>query len=217
MQKLFPLILNFEDKKVVIFGGGKVGERKAKFFSKLARVSIVSREFTPSIKKMAKNGTVELIQVDLSRNNIEELEGLVKDAFLVIAATNDSKINDEVEEIANKYNKLLNKVDDPETQVLIPAIVKKGDIFIAISTLGKSPAMAKYLRKMLQQQITLKHARMVKLQTIIRSILKQKKGDQKSRGKILNSILKDREIWLALEKSYKKALDLALERYIEKY
>lgn len=210
--KHFPLILNFENKKVVIFGGGKVGERKAKLFSKVARVTIVSREFTPSIKKMARNGTVELIQVDLSREYIEEQ---VRDAFLVIAATNNSKINKEIEEIAYKYNKLLNKVDDPETQVLIPSIVKKGDILIAISTSGQSPAMSKYMRKLIQEQIKLKHERMVKLQSKIRGILKEKR-DQRSREKILRSILKDREIWLALEKSYKKALEVALERYIKK-
>lgn len=212
-MKLFPLILNFENKKVVIFGGGKVGERKAKLFSKVANVSIVSREFTSSIKKMAKRKTIELIQADLREN--KKIEEQVKDAFLVIAATNDSKLNDEIERIAIKYNKLFNRVDDPETQVLIPSIVKKGDIYIAISTHGKSPAMAKYLRKMLQQQITLKHLKMVKLQSKIRNILKQKKEDQKSRERILNSILKDSEIWLALEKSYRKALDLALKRYIK--
>ncbi|MEM2925685.1 MAG: bifunctional precorrin-2 dehydrogenase/sirohydrochlorin ferrochelatase [Methanocellales archaeon] len=205
--------MNFENKKVVIFGGGKVGERKAKLFSKVARVSIVSREFTSNIKKMAKRNNVELIQADLREN--EKIEEKVKDAFLVIAATNDSKLNDEIERIAIKYNKLFNRVDDPETQVLIPSIVKKGDIYIAISTRGKSPAMAKYLRKMLQHQITLKHLKMVKLQSKIRNILKQKKEDQKSRERILNSILKDREIWLALEKSYREALDLAVKRYIK--
>jgi precorrin-2 dehydrogenase/sirohydrochlorin ferrochelatase len=211
MQKIFPLILNFEGKKVVIFGGGKVGERKAKIFSKLARVLIVSKNFTPNIKKMAKNGIVELIQVDISRNIIEEQ---IKDAFLVIAATNNSKINDEIEEVANKYSKLLNKVDEPKTPALIPAIVKKGDILIAISTSGRSPAMTKYLRKLLEQQIKLKHVRMVKLQSKIRSMLKQRKRNQRSREKILRSILRDSEVWRALEESYRDALDLVLERYI---
>jgi precorrin-2 dehydrogenase/sirohydrochlorin ferrochelatase len=211
MQKIFPLILNFEGKKVVIFGGGKVGERKAKIFSKLARVLIVSKNFTPNIKKMAKNGIVELIQVDISRNIIEEQ---IKDAFLVIAATNNSKINDEIEEVANKYSKLLNKVDEPKTPALIPAVVKKGDILIAISTSGRSPAMTKYLRKLLEQQIKLKHVRMVKLQSKIRSMLKQRKRNQRSREKILRSILRDSEVWRALEESYRDALDLVLERYI---
>ncbi len=209
--KLFPLILNFENKKVVIFGGGKVGERKAKLFSKVASVVVISKEFTPDLKKMEKKGMIELIKAEISKNKIEQQ---IKEAFLVIAATSSAIVNKKIEEIANTHGKLLNKVDDASTQVLIPSIVERGDILVAISTRGESPAMSKYLRKMLEQQVTSRHAKMVRLQSKVRDMLKRKVRGQRRRETILRMILEDNDVWAALDAGDKKAMEVVLKRYL---
>jgi len=80
-KRLLPLLLDLEGKLVVIFGGGRVGERKARLFSDYAKVMVVSQEFTPGLMEM-KNDLM-LVQSNLSHGFEKYLEG----AFIVVPAT----------------------------------------------------------------------------------------------------------------------------------
>ena len=203
---MLPLVINLENRKVVIFGGGSVGERKAKLFFKHADTVVVSKEFTKELVKLERKGLVELIKDDLS-----EFDEFVKEAFIVIPATNYKNLNEKIAKVARDYGKLVNLVDGLG-DIVVPSVISRGDILISISTLGKSPAMCKFIRKQIEDEIGESHLAMVKLQEEVRCMLKEKVKDQKIREKILWDILEDETIWKGLlesdDKTYSRITDL---------
>ncbi|MDD2666474.1 MAG: bifunctional precorrin-2 dehydrogenase/sirohydrochlorin ferrochelatase [Methanocellales archaeon] len=210
MSKLLPLVIDLESKKIVIFGGGLVGERKAKLFQG-ADLTVVSKDFTSTLCKLKDEGYIKLIESDLG--NIK-IESLIKDAFMVVPATDDLALNSKITAMAKKHKILVNSVDRVD-DVIIPSVLKRGDITIGISTLGKSPAMSKLIRKKVEHIIDEKYADMVKLQCEIRALLKQQVKDHKLRKRILLSILFDEEIWQSMG-DYDKARDLAISKWIDR-
>ncbi|MHC1582396.1 MAG: precorrin-2 dehydrogenase/sirohydrochlorin ferrochelatase family protein [Candidatus Syntropharchaeia archaeon] len=204
---MIPLLLNLRDKKVTIFGGGSVGERKARLFSKHAEVTVISKEFTRGLEDLAEEGIIKTKKAEIDEDVIESF---IKDAFIVIPATDDERINSKIIERAKIHKKLLNRVDDEIGDIVVPSIVEKGDIIVSISTGGKSPAMSKFLRKKIEEEITDVYSRMVKLQKDMKRVLKREVEDQKEREKILWEILENEKIWEKLERSYEDALKAAL-------
>jgi len=206
-----PLIVDLEGRKVLIVGGGDVGERKARFF-KGAAVTVVAKEFTEGLKRLAADESVELVPLDVADSNSSaKLESLVREAFLVVAATDNAGINEKVEKLARRHEKLVNRADRPG-DVLLPAVLRRNDILIAVSTQGRSPAASRYLRQLLENLIGEEHARMVELQREIRTWLKSVVKEQKQRERILWKILEDEEIWAALRESYERGKMLAFEK-----
>ena len=140
-----PLFVDFTGKKVVIFGGGAVGERKAAYFSG-ADVTVVSREFTPGLEAMPG---IRPVRKDVTGAIVP---GLIDGAFLVVAATGDSALNNEIARIACDMGILVNAAEGG-SDVILPSKIVQGDITIAISTGGRSPAMARYLRQRLEESL----------------------------------------------------------------
>ena len=209
MSKLLPLIIDLESKKIIIFGGGLVGERKAKLFQG-ADLTVVSKDFTSTLCKLKDEGHIKLIESDLGDIKIESI---IEDAFMVVPATDDLALNSKITAMAKKRKILVNSVDRVD-DIIVPSVIKRGDITIGISTLGKSPAMSKFIRKKLEYIIDEKYADMVRLQCEIRALLKQQVKDHKLRKRILWSILSDEEIWQSMD-DYEKARDLAISKWID--
>lgn len=208
MKKFLPLMLDLAGKEVVIFGAGAVGERKATLFLDLADVTVISRDFTPALTKLSEDGKIETIKVkDLTDNEISKH---MKNAFIVIPATNDTFLNETIASIAQRSGKLVNRVDDMGN-IIVPSVIRRGDIVLGISTLGNSPALSKYIRKKLEEVITPEFEQMARLQKEIRDKLKSQVKDQKMRGEILWSIINDDDVWSALGESYEKAFKVASE------
>lgn len=208
-----PLIVNLEGKKVLVVGGGAVGERKAKFF-KGATVTVVARagEFSEGLKKLAAVGSVRLVPLDIADSaSLAKLDALVRDAFLVVAATDNAEINAKVEKLAKRHGKLVNRADRPGN-VLLPAVLRRNGILIAVSTQGRSPAAARYLRQLFENVVDEEHAKMVKLQQELRTWLKSEVKRQRRRELILWRILEDEEVWAALRESYEAGRTLAFEK-----
>ena len=211
MKKYLPLMLDLGGKEVVIFGGGGVGERKASLFCEHAHVSVISREFTPLLNNLSGEGKIKLIKIkDLSE---KEMLQLMKNAFIVIPATNDATLNEKIARLAGESGKLINRVDDMG-DIIVPSVIRRGDIVIGISTLGQSPALSKYIRKKLEEVITPEFAQMSRLQNEFREALKPQVHDQKRRKEILWNIINDSDVWDALGESYEKAYKVA-SKHIE--
>ena len=191
-----PLFLDLEQKLIVIFGGGSVGERKARLFLDYGRVRVVSKDFTSGLLEMKND--LELVATDLSRGFEKYLAG----AFIAIPATNDSELNRKIEREASKQGVLINKVDGVG-DVVVPSIIRKGSIAIAITT--EIPALTKYLRLRLEEDLTCNYEEMAKLLAEIRPELKRIIPHQKDRARIIWKILEDEEVWRLLEVSYEKA------------
>lgn len=212
MKVYLPLMLDLSEKEVIIFGGGQVGERKASLFCDYAGVTVVSREFTPLLDQLSEKGKIRLIKVkDLTE---KEIYNYLKNAFITIPATNDDMLNETITRIAGQSGKLVNRVDEPG-DIIVPSVIRRGDIVIGISTLGQSPALSKYIRKKIEGVVTPGYAQMSKLQKEFREILKSQVQDQEKRKEILWNILNDNDVWANIDESYEKAYKIAF-RHIDR-
>jgi len=142
MKKGYPLFLNLEGERCLVFGGGKVALRKIQALLKRgARVTCVSKEFCAPVKKM---------KIKRIRDSRIFLNG----ARLVIAATSDRAFNARVVRECRRRKIWVNVVDDPALcDFTVPAVMERGPLQIAISTGGASPLFAKRLREALEKAI----------------------------------------------------------------
>ena len=147
-QSYYPFFVDLRNKKVVVVGGGGVAERKVQgLLSADAQVKLVSPEVTEALGKMASDGLIDhaaraFVAEDLDR------------AWLVIAATDDTEVQELVYNEALSQRIFCNVVDLPEfCSFIVPSIVRRGDLCLSISTGGRSPALAQRLRKELEQSL----------------------------------------------------------------
>ncbi|HZD43870.1 MAG TPA: bifunctional precorrin-2 dehydrogenase/sirohydrochlorin ferrochelatase, partial [Methanomicrobiales archaeon] len=139
---MIPLMLDLRGRRVLIFGGGRVSLRKARFFSGEADVAVVSRSFSADLKALG----VECIPMDLSAAPDEALRDVLEGAYLVVAATDDPDLNDRIGRLCTSRGILFNNADGETGDVLVPSVVRGDHYCISISTCGRSPAIARYLR-----------------------------------------------------------------------
>jgi siroheme synthase-like protein len=144
----YPIFLDIENRNVVIIGGGEVCARKAETMMRYgAKVTIVSPEFTPEIERWAGNG-----QLTIHRKRYETTD--IEDAHIVIASTDDTPVNERVAADARALRIPVNVVDVTYLcEFIVPAIIEKDGIQIAISTGGKSPALARTLKEDLNRTV----------------------------------------------------------------
>lgn len=149
----YPIFLDVEDRGVVIIGGGNVCARKAETMLRYgARVTVVSPEFTDEIAHWAREGT---IQIKRKAYDAGDLEG----ASIVIASTDDQRVNEQIAADCRARKIPVNVVDvTPLCEFIVPAIVESGSVQIAISTGGKSPALARTLKEDLYRMVGTEYA-----------------------------------------------------------
>ncbi|MCX7671514.1 MAG: bifunctional precorrin-2 dehydrogenase/sirohydrochlorin ferrochelatase [Anaerolineae bacterium] len=148
-MKHYPInLIGLAARRVVVIGGGTVAARKvAGLRAAGAMVTIISPTLSPELEQLAEAGEV---QVARRAYRPGDLEG----AFLAIAATDDRAVNQAVWEEAERRGCLINVVDDPDhSNFIVPAVVRRGEITLAISTGGASPALARQLRERLEAAI----------------------------------------------------------------
>lgn len=208
MNDLIPLMIDLKGKKVVIFGGGDVGERKALLFAGHAEVVVISREFTQELNRLSLDGKIR--SVEIKEMDEREIIAHIEGAFIVIPATNDRLLNEMIGDTAKSRGILVNRVDDLG-DVIVPSVIKRGDIVIGISTQSSSPALSKFMRIKIESVITPEFEKMSVLQNDIRGKLKSSIKEQRTRKDILWNILNDNDVWAALGGSYEKAYNIALK------
>ena len=169
MTTFYPVFLNLTGRRCVIIGGGQVAEGKvSKLLDSGAKIIVISPDATQGIRDYADSG-----QIEYSLRKYQE--GDLNGAFLVVAATNDRVVNQEIFEEAEKSGILLNAVDDmPRCSFIAPSIVEKGPITVAISTGGASPALARKLREKLEVSPALDWADATNMLSHARQIIKDK-------------------------------------------
>jgi len=151
-MKYYPILLDLNGKLCVVVGGGRVAERKVRSLIQVgARVKVISPQLTHSLSCL-KGQTGDLHK-----------------AFLAIAATDDRRANERVFGQALNQKIPVNVVDDPaHSSFIVPSLVQKGDLLIAISTSGQSPALARALRQKLQKEIGAEYIYLLKLLGAVR-------------------------------------------------
>lgn len=207
-NNFLPLMLDLSGRKIVIFGGGSVGERKAELFSGCADTLVASLEFSQRLQELEASGQVRLVRLDLLEASDSELRELISGAFIVIPATSNFELNQKITAIARESDILINQVDALGS-VVIPSVIKRGDLVIGISTLGHSPAVSKYTRKQIEGLITPEYSNMIRLQDELRSYLKHHVAEQRQRKAILWKILESKFVWSGFSESYETAAERA--------
>jgi precorrin-2 dehydrogenase/sirohydrochlorin ferrochelatase len=146
-MSLLPIFVKLQNRLVVVVGGGAIAQGKIEgLFAAEARVRVVAPQVTPAITQWISQGKVEWQAKTFAP---ADLNG----AFLVIAATSAPGVNEAVFTEADARGILCNAVDDIEhCHFYYSSVVQRGDLQIAISTNGKSPALAQRLRLLLEKQ-----------------------------------------------------------------
>lgn len=139
----FPFFIDIENKKILIVGGGNVALRKAEKLVQFgADIVVVAPEICAELERL---DGVKLIRRRFENNDICT-------AFAVIAATNDKQLNARIYALCNDLGILVNTVDDPENcGFYFPALVRKNNVTVGISTGGTSPIFARYLREKIEE------------------------------------------------------------------
>jgi len=185
----------FDGKYVVIVGGGTEAYKKTlRFLDAGSKILVASRTFSKGIKKLHQEKKINLLKADI-KNGETFFNQLNPKPELLAVATNDQKLNVQLSKRARSAGCMVYVADNPSiSDFILPAVARIGDVRIAMSTGGKSPAMAKVLRQRVERLITQEDLLQIKLQNYMRAILKQQISDQKVRKKMLYKILNDEHV-----------------------
>ena len=176
--------LDIKGKHCVVIGGGNVAERKVlSLLDAGAKVLVISPKLTPALKRLAVKKTIEY------RHKTYE-QGDLKGFFLAYSATNDPGTNKSVFNEAKKQGILLNVVDVPELcNFIVPSVVDRGDLSIAISTSGRSPAMAKKIRQQLEKEFGWEYAVFLEIMGKVRDKILTISSESDKNKKVFESIV----------------------------
>lgn len=144
----FPLFLDIKKSKFLIIGAGSVALAKLETLLEFSdNISVVARNITEPMADALKKNSIVFIQDSYDAKYLA-------DADVIIAATNDSKVNQQISIDAKSAKKLINSVDDPNnSNFIFGASIKKGDVILSVSTSGTSPVLARLLKKKLQSHL----------------------------------------------------------------
>ncbi len=180
----YPIYLELDGKTVLVVGGGNVAQRKVETLLQYgAVVNIVSKELSSKLKGLVANGEIRQIGENFYDKHLD-------DAFLAFAATDDTQLNHSISESARKRGLMINAVDQPvDCDFIVPSIIKKGDLSIAVSTSGKSPALAKSIRRQLDSKFGKEYETFLILMGHLRKEILSLKLSQEENSRIFHEIV----------------------------
>lgn len=194
MKRYFPLGLDVEGCRCVVVGGGEVAARKARALAEHgAEVWVVSPRLGEELQRMQREGRLHWVRRDYR-------EGDLEGARLAVAATGSRAVNARVAGEGKRRGVLVNVVDSPaESDFIVPAVVRRGSLWLAVSTGGKLPMLSRRLREELETAYGSEYARWVEFLGEVRHRIRQQVSDSRSRRLLLEKIV------------YSPALDLLRE------
>ncbi len=184
MPAYYPIWLDIQGRRCVVVGGGKVAERKVAFLVKCrAEVVLISPDITPVIKSFSDQGEINVYLR-------EYVEGDLKGAWLVFAATGEAQLNQEVAVSCRSLDIPVNVVDAPEAgSFVLPAVLRRGSLNIGVSTEGKSPLLAQKLRDALAEAIGPEYGEFVEWLGEQRKSIQSTEGDIEKRRLAYEEVL----------------------------
>ncbi|HXQ30241.1 MAG TPA: siroheme synthase CysG [Gemmatimonadales bacterium] len=183
-MSFYPVFLNLRGRRAVVIGGGAIAEQKVGGLLEAgAQVVVVSPELTWKLEDLAATGAIALERRAYRPGDLAR-------AFVAIAATDDRSVNALVWEEAEDRGVLLNAVDDlPHCSFIAPAVHRVGDIAVAVSTGGKSPALAVRLRERIATLIGAEHAQFLEILGALRPEVAARVPDTRARTRLWYEIV----------------------------
>ncbi len=165
-MRYYPIYVDLQERHCIVIGGGTIAEGKVTGLLEAgARVTLISPTLTPALRALADEGRFAHLVRGYQ-------PGDLAGALMVISATDDRAINEQVWAEANERQQLVNVVDDvPHCGFIAPSIVRRGDLTIAISTSGHAPVLAVRLRQWLDSVLGDEYARFLELAGTLRAPL----------------------------------------------
>lgn len=184
MNAVYPVFFDIRGKRCLVIGGGIVAERKVRgLLREEADVVIVSPEVTDGIARLAAREQCCWLK---KKYTADDLHG----AFLVFAATGSPTVQDRVASDAEALGLPVNVADQPERCTFhVPAVLRRGDLTLAVSTAGKSPALAAMVRRMLAEQYGEEYALLLSLMGEIRPLVINAARTSDERKSVFQKIL----------------------------
>ena len=200
----FPFFTDIENKKCIVVGGGKVAsgkiERLIPFNPKITVVAPVICDYIKSISN------IDVIQREFCDSDINE-------AFMVISATDNRELNIHISRLCRERKIPVNVVDVPELCTFyFPAIVKKENVTIGISTEGKSPVFARFLKEKINAELDGKTLRTAEFLVYARKIIRERISTESDRKNALEEILR-----ICIDNEVTGNIDEIIEGLIQKY
>jgi len=179
----YPVSLDLKDRRCVVIGGCSLAEEKARgLLAAGARVTVISPDLTPGLAELAMAG-----RIDVTARRYRW--GDLRKTFLAVVVGVDMGLVEAVWRETRERNVLVNTVDDvAHCDFIAPAVVRRGDLAVAISTDGKAPALAVRLRQRLESELGEEHARFLELAGSVRAPL----------ARLLPDLAKRRDLWYRL-------------------
>jgi len=183
-MKQFPAILDLTGRKVVVVGGGNIAQTKIENLLETGpKIVVIAPSISDPLANLAREG-----KIAHEARNFEDAD--LDNSWLVIAATNDSEINEKVYRAAEARQIFCNVVDyRPLCSFVTPAIVERGDITVAITTSGGSPALAQELKKVIGDAIGQEYVELLEILRDLRPMVRARVSDQVKRSLIFHRIV----------------------------
>jgi len=183
-KNYYPAFLDLTGKRCVVVGGGRVAERKCSALIRAgAKVTVISPEITRRLEGYREKGLIKHIRRQYRKGDIGA-------AFIVVVATGSKDTNKKVAGDALASHKLLNVVDAPSLcNFIVPSVVKRGPLTIAISTGGASPAVARAIRKEIEQLYGPEFSRFLNAMKRVRQMAMREIPDRRERERFLRGLV----------------------------
>lgn len=185
MTSFYPIHVNIKGRKCLVVGGGKTAERKVKTLVRYGgKVVVVSPTATEAVKRMAQRNKILWLERTYRVSDLYH-------AFLVMAATDDMRLNSQISREAKKRGILINVVDSPEAcDFISPSLVERGYLQLSISTGGVAPILSKKIRKDLEKKFGNEYRPYTQLIARARgAILKHEKFSEKEKKEKLELLV----------------------------
>ena len=182
-MKYYPMFVRVAGRRCLVVGGGRVAEQKVTaLVEAAAHVTVISPATTPRIEALAATQVIAL-------HPRQYVSGDVRGFFLAFAATDDEQAQQQLAQDARAAGVLLNVADRPELcDFIAPAVMEQGDLVIATSTSGASPALAKRIRRDLQEFFGPEYAEALRLLRRLRQRLADHVASPAERQRILTAL-----------------------------
>jgi precorrin-2 dehydrogenase/sirohydrochlorin ferrochelatase len=202
MNIYYPIFVNLKEEKVLVIGGGKVAERKVRSLLRChARVVVASPTLTTGLRQIVHNGRVTYRKKLFSPADLNGVR-------LVISATNDTAVNQKAVEESKKRGIFCNVVDIPDLcSFIVPSVIRRGDLTVAISTGGSSPALARKTREEIEQVVGPEFRVFLKILKKVRPLVQQEVPSANQRGRIYRELVNSRARELIRQGRHQDARD----------
>ncbi len=199
----YPVCLDVSNRHCVIIGGGEVAARKAQRLVQCgARVTVVSRKLSAEMMGMKEKHTISHIDADYDAAHL-------RDAFMVIGATDRNEINESIAGDARSLGIMVNIVDDPEhCDFILPSVMNRGDLSISISTGGKSPALAKKLRLEMEKRYGPEYAVLLNILGALREKIVAAGASSDENRKLFEAVLNSDILEAIRDKDHDRTLQI---------